>query len=64
MEKPARLALSVSSANKRACRGSPAPVTHEGLQVQIHRDIFGRCDRDADGAGKAVDAGVHHVALA
>lgn len=55
--------LSVSSANKRTCRGSPASVPHEGFQVQIHRDIFGRCDRDADGAGKAVNAGVYHVAF-
>lgn len=43
--------------------GSPAPVTHEGFQVQVHGDVFGRCDGDADGAGKVVNAGVHHVAF-
>lgn len=45
------------------CKGSPASVTHEGFQVQIHRDIFGRCNWDADGAGEVVNAGVDHVAF-
>lgn len=44
-------------------KGSPASVTHEDFQVQIHRDIFGRGDWDTDGAGKVVDAGVDHMAF-
>lgn len=45
------------------CEGSPAPVAHEGFQVQVHGDVLGRCDGDADGAGEVVDTGVHHVAF-
>lgn len=40
-----------------------APVAHEGFQVQVHGDVLGRCDGDADGAGEVVDTGVHHVAF-
>lgn len=40
-----------------------ASVTHEGFQVQIHRDVFGRCNWYPDGAGKVVSAGVDHVAF-
>ena len=36
-------------------------VAHEGLDVKVHRDVFGRDDRD--GRGPRGYLGVNHMAL-